>query len=90
MANYQFHCPNCNNDFEQNVLFRNIKNVTCPSCSTKAKRVFTAPTLKFVGSGFYENDYSTRNRAAEQYSDDPVVMKGALEYMEANKIKTNK
>jgi putative FmdB family regulatory protein len=58
MPIYEYHCKNCNNDFE---LLQSIKAdsvAECPNCLKKANRkVSLSGGLVFKGSGFYINDY---------------------------------
>lgn len=51
MPFYDFHCPKCRTQFEENLSIaeRNRQDVTCPECGhAGARRGVTAPNL---GSG---------------------------------------
>ena len=42
----------------------------CEVCGAPAQRVMQAPAVHFKGSGFYNTDYGTRNRAREKEAKD--------------------
>ena len=42
----------------------------CEVCGAPAQRVMHAPAVHFKGSGFYNTDYGTRNRAREKEAKD--------------------
>ena len=55
---YNYTCKKCNNTF---ILDRRIydrdKRAKCPHCkSTRVKREFSLPGIRFIGGGFYKND----------------------------------
>ena len=59
MPTYQYHCSDCNNDFEefQSITDEPIK--ICPHCrGGRVRRVISGGAgLIFKGSGFYITDY---------------------------------
>jgi predicted nucleic acid-binding Zn ribbon protein len=72
---YDFYCPECGNVVEFSMSVDEYKPEIecdeCPKCLKKSvyKRIFTAPRIKFVGPGFYCNDYNiTRGEIAEARS----------------------
>ncbi|MGI6755621.1 MAG: FmdB family zinc ribbon protein [Atopobiaceae bacterium] len=56
MARYEYQCTNCGTTFEVEHPMTEHPEVTCPSCGSKAERVFTPSGIVFKGSGFYNTD----------------------------------
>ena len=58
MPTYDYLCEACNHKFELIQGINDKTKRTCPQChKKKLRRLFGCATLKFVGSGFYINDY---------------------------------
>jgi putative FmdB family regulatory protein len=56
---YKYRCKQCNTEFEIVASFATISLLTvyCPVCMTdEVKRVYTIPSIKFNGKGFYITD----------------------------------
>lgn len=56
MARYDYRCTSCGNVFEVEHGMTEHPDVTCPTCSAPAEKVFSASGIKFEGSGFYNTD----------------------------------
>lgn len=57
MPFYEFRCPDGHSE-ELEYPMSNIPDcVMCPTCNKRAKRVYSAPSIKFVGPGFHNTDY---------------------------------
>lgn len=59
MPIYEFQCESekCGHQFEELQKFDDPLPV-CPKCGKKkVRKMLSTPALKFVGSGFYVNDY---------------------------------
>jgi putative FmdB family regulatory protein len=59
MPLYLFECS-CGNKFDILTGYTNKEPPVrrkCPKCKKLANRVFGNINVKFIGSGFYENDY---------------------------------
>ena len=57
MPIYEYKCSKCNKNIEEEFrLGQAPKTVNCEKCGNKCNRVFSPPTIKFVGPGFYVND----------------------------------
>ena len=56
MPNYQYQCVSCDRQFFQSLPFGSKKEVPCPACKGKTKRLIIPPMVHFKGSGFYKND----------------------------------
>ena len=69
MPVYNFICPTCGTRFEERFSFQDVAhNVNCPRGHTGARRVFSAPTVVFKGSGFYVTDHR-KKQAKESAAD---------------------
>lgn len=56
---YEFECKKCGHKFSLDLSFKEYERLKkkCPQCkSKKVKRVYSSPTINFVGEGFYIND----------------------------------
>jgi putative FmdB family regulatory protein len=54
---YQYECPGDNEivEIERSVNEPEI-DYACGLCGAKLRRIYTAPTITFKGSGFYSTD----------------------------------
>ena len=57
MPLYPYRCTECGHRFEKIQSFSAKPLTECPKCGGALERPLTAPALKFVGSGWYANDY---------------------------------
>jgi putative FmdB family regulatory protein len=63
MPLYNFICQTCGERFEERLSFQDPNDhVTCPHGHSGARRVFSAPTVVFKGSGFYVTDSRKKTR----------------------------
>lgn len=56
---YDFQCKNCNHKFSKEFSWKEYANwkKKCPECkSSKVVQVYSPPTIRFIGGGFYKND----------------------------------
>lgn len=62
MPLYEYKCSKCGSTFEllQKVSKQPLK--PCPHCGGAAKRVISASTLQFKGSGWYITDYAKKEK----------------------------
>ena len=86
MPLYDYSCPECKTIKEYNLPMDHNKPV-CNHCNCIQSRVFTrAPSFKFVGAGFYSNDYKETNydrmTGAERDSHDQRAVEGLDEKYE--------
>jgi putative FmdB family regulatory protein len=67
MPTYRYKCNGCNEYFEYLLPIDQSDAVyVCPnSCGNNLKKVFTAPTIVFKGSGFYSTDKSKGTKSAK-------------------------
>jgi len=62
MPIYEYHCNNCNYDFELLQSVKESHSAICPICNKTANKKISLPGgLVFKGSGFYITDYSKSN-----------------------------
>jgi putative FmdB family regulatory protein len=62
MPIYEYQCQKCKQIFE---IFHKIDeecNAACPKCLAPAKKLISATNFILKGSGFYVNDYPSKNR----------------------------
>lgn len=62
MPIYEYQCKKCNEVFE---IFHKIDddcNAACPKCLGPAKKLISATNFILKGSGFYVNDYPSKDR----------------------------
>jgi putative FmdB family regulatory protein len=65
MPIYEYRCKK-GHTFEVTQRFSDDPVTVCEVCGAECRRVFRAPAVHFKGSGFYNTDYGTRNRAREK------------------------
>jgi putative FmdB family regulatory protein len=53
---YQYACTECGSALEAQQSFTDEPLSTCPECSGRLRKVFSAVGVVFKGSGFYRND----------------------------------
>jgi putative FmdB family regulatory protein len=62
MPIYEYQCNHCSEVFE---IFHKIDEdckIACPKCLGPAKKLISATNFVLKGSGFYVNDYPSKNR----------------------------
>jgi putative FmdB family regulatory protein len=65
MPSYDFTCKVCGAKFERIVPFDGDASlVTCPNGHHQVRRLYTAPSVIFKGSGWYSTDHRKRQRTA--------------------------
>jgi putative FmdB family regulatory protein len=64
MPTYEFHCNNCDNNFEKWFSMTEEHKTNCPNCgSDNVRKVFSAGSgILFKGSGFYCTDYKDKKK----------------------------
>lgn len=58
MPIYEYLCDVCDYKFEKLQALSAAPVSECPKCKGSVKKVFSVPSLKFNGSGFYKTDYA--------------------------------
>lgn len=68
MARYDYRCTGCGKVFEVEHPMSERPSITCPNCGKPAERVFSASSITFKGSGFYNTDQRGGNSATDATS----------------------
>jgi putative FmdB family regulatory protein len=58
MPIYEYHCLNCDKNFEKIQKFSDEPLTTHPECGGPVERLLSAPAFQFKGSGWYITDYN--------------------------------
>lgn len=67
MPIYEYECTCCPSRFEVKRGFDEDSPVACPSCGSRARRLFSPVPVIFKGSGFYATDSrGTQSRSSEE------------------------
>jgi putative FmdB family regulatory protein len=69
MPKYEYACKSCGEHLEVTQTFADAPLTECPSCGGVLRKVFSAPSIAFKGSGFYRTD----NRKRRQEPKEPKV-----------------
>ncbi len=75
MPTYDYHCNNCDHEFE---LFQSMSakvKKKCPACGkmTLERLIGTGAAVIFKGSGFYETDYRSKSYSTDKEADSKAV-----------------
>ncbi|NWF93486.1 MAG: zinc ribbon domain-containing protein [Syntrophaceae bacterium] len=77
MPIYEYQCNRCNEVFE---IFHKIDedcSVSCPKCLGPAKKLISATNFILKGSGFYVNDYPSKDRKEGRKAEKEASEKGS-------------
>jgi putative FmdB family regulatory protein len=67
MPVYNYICEECGDHFEHWLSFQEAdKQVLCPKCHSKTKKVLSAPSVVFRGAGFYVTDHRSKSAARNE------------------------
>ena len=67
MPKYEYACKSCGERIEVVQTFADAALTECPACGGELRKVFSAPSIAFKGSGFYRTD--NRKRRTEPSSE---------------------
>ena len=59
MPKYEYACKSCGEHIEVVQTFADAALSECPACGGVLRKVFSAPSIAFKGSGFYRTDNRT-------------------------------
>jgi putative FmdB family regulatory protein len=68
MPKYEYVCRTCGHRLEIWQSFTDDPLTICDECGGELRKVFTAPSISFKGSGFYATDHGRKGRSAEKES----------------------
>jgi putative FmdB family regulatory protein len=64
MPTYAYACTSCDHRFEAAQSFSDDSLTTCPQCTGRLRKVFSAVGVVFKGSGFYRTDSRSNGSSA--------------------------
>jgi len=62
MPKYEYACKSCGERLEVVQTFADAALTECPACAGQLRKVFSAPSIAFKGSGFYRTDNRKRRQ----------------------------
>lgn len=65
MPLYDYLCESCGERTEILQRFNDLPEVACPKCGAPMRRLPSAPSFQFKGSGFYLTDYAKKSGGTE-------------------------
>lgn len=65
MPLYEYLCESCGERTEILQRFNDLPEVACPKCGAPMRRLPSAPSIQFKGSGFYLTDYAKKSGGTE-------------------------
>lgn len=65
MPLYEYLCESCGERTEILQRFNDLPEVACPQCGALMRRLPSAPSFQFKGSGFYLTDYAKKSGGTE-------------------------
>ena len=74
MATYEYECLECKHRFEVVQSMNDAPITKCNKCGKSVRKIFNSAGLIFKGSGFYVNDYKSKNE--KQASEIPPSCQG--------------
>lgn len=78
MPIYEYHCDNCDYDFELLQSINESHTAKCPTCDKTAQKKISIPGgLVFKGSGFYITDYNKSTGSSNSSITDTVKKNGS-------------
>jgi len=70
MPTYEFFCETCGVHFDSvRHVNDSLAGVPCPSKHNNTRRIFSAPSIVYKGSGFYSTDHPKKESKLSQKSD---------------------
>lgn len=87
MPTYDYHCKNCDHEFE---LFQSMSagvKKKCPECGkmTLERLIGTGAAVIFKGSGFYETDYRSKSYQSAQEADSKAAKESSESKVDSKK-----
>jgi putative FmdB family regulatory protein len=91
MPKYEYACKSCGERLEVVQSFTDEPLTECPACGGVLRKVFSAPSITFKGSGFYRTDSRgsrPRTETKSESSDTKASTEGKSESGKAEPAKT--
>ena len=73
MPKYEYACKSCDEHIEVVQTFADAALSECPACGGVLRKVFSAPSIAFKGSGFYRTDNRKRRTEPSTEKSDAKV-----------------
>ena len=73
MPKYEYACKSCAEHIEVVQSFADAALTECPACGGELRKVFSAPSIAFKGSGFYRTDNRKRRQEPSTEKSDAKV-----------------
>ncbi len=77
MPTYEYHCDNCNSNFDIVQSFHDDALTECVTCSSPVRKVFGNVGIVFKGSGFYKTDSRSNGSAKAAVGDATAKSEGS-------------
>lgn len=61
MPTYEYECLECKNRFEVFQSMSDAPVTDCEKCGKPVRKIFNSAGVIFKGTGFYVNDYKSKN-----------------------------
>lgn len=85
MPLYEYRCSHCGNITELRMSVTEVETVTtCKTCNHSANRVYSAPSIRFIGPGFHNTDYHTSKKQETKESSTPQETKAKADASKSN------
>ena len=65
MPLYEYLCESCGERTEILQRFGDLSEIVCPACGAPMRKLPSAPSIQFKGSGFYLTDYAKKSGGTE-------------------------
>lgn len=69
MPIYEYQCEGCGDRSETMQRMTDPPLTTCEQCGGSLKKLISAPSFQFKGSGWYVTDYANKSKTADGGSD---------------------
>lgn len=88
MPIYEYRCPSCSHPFEHLQKITDGKSVKCPKCGTRARRQISSTSFILKGSGWYKNDYASKETRRQREADSGKTDSGKTDSGTSDSAKT--
>lgn len=80
MPIYEYHCTNCNHQFEEIQGFNDEPLTKCPECGKlKLEKLISAPAFHLKGTGWYVTDFKDKDKKTKTAKNDSDTGKSSTE-----------
>jgi len=79
MPVYEYHCNDCNIQFELRQKFSDPPAEVCPECGGTVSKMVSAVSFSLKGAGWYGDGYGAKAESTKTEGDAPVKTEAATE-----------